>query len=141
MSVISQKYTPLTNATPIDLELAKRFLYVDFDEDDFLIGTLAKAAIAQFEKQTGRLLRPCACEVVTSEQVKGVLLPFRPFRTEPSRTDGTYTFEAGYDVDKVPEDVQLIVLNILSVMYEARGPIVDYPTTLQMQVKSYSLYP
>ena len=141
MSVISQKHTPLSNATPIDLELAKRFLYVDFDEDDFLIGTLAKAAIAQFEKQTSRLLRPCACEVVTGEHVNGVLLPYRPFRTEPIRNDGTYTFEAGYDVDKVPEDVQLIVLNILSVMYEARGPIVDYPATLQMQVKSYSLYP
>jgi hypothetical protein len=141
MSVIKQKYTPTTTAVPIDLNLAKRFLYVDFDEDDYLISTLVKSAISDFEKQTGVLLRPSACEVTVSKPIEDVLQPFAPITSNITQNENTYTFTAGHEVDAAPEGIVLIVLNILSVMYEARGPVLEYPATLKMQIKSYSLYP
>jgi hypothetical protein len=137
MKIKSQRYDLLDpKRQPIDLDTLKRFIQVDFDEDDALLGTLLRGAISTFEVMTGYITRPAEATVEIEGMPDIHMMPYRPRTSTVEGGNGIYTYEVG--TTTLDADVELVILEYTRWIYEHRGQGASLPAELRAKIMRYS---
>lgn len=116
---------------PVMLSDAKAHLRVDFDDDDFLIGSMVNAATDYLDGWNGILGRCLVTQTWTIERDEGCefVSPFPQSELVSEATaDGvtTATFTSGYgDAAAVPASIKAAILLHVGTLYEYRSTMAE----------------
>lgn len=116
-----------TSGTPLEVisvAKAKEWLTIDFSDWDDLIQDLIKYATAQSQKVSGSAYWPVTV-TVTGNTAKEYIYPIEPvtaFLPDPENEEDfkSYTYEAGYAQDEVPDDLKRAILQRVATGFNER---------------------
>lgn len=127
-------YTTITDITEevISVAEAKSFMNIDFDDFDAIIPLFIKGAREEAEKYTGLSIGVRQIQLAGDYTDEDAYMPFAPFAAYD--TDGKQT--VGYDIDTVPGDLKIALLNMIHIAFENRTTGLNYSTSLSLLDKS-----
>jgi len=116
-----------TSGTPLEvisLAKAKEWLNIDFSDWDSLIQDLINASIVRSQQVSGSAYWPVTV-TVTGNTAKEYLYPIEPVTAllpdpESEEEYKSYTYEAGYAQDEVPDDLKRAILQRVATGFNER---------------------
>lgn len=116
-----------TSGTPLEvisLAKAKQWLSIDFSDWDDLIQDLINSATAKSQKVSGSAYWPVTV-TVTENTAKEYIYPIEPVTAilpDPENEEDykSYTYEAGYAQDEVPDDLKRAILQRVATGFNER---------------------
>ena len=116
-----------TSGTPLEvisLAKAKQWLSIDFSDWDDLIQDLINSATAKSQKVSGSAYWPVTV-TVTGNTAKEYIYPIEPVNAilpDPENEEDykSYTYEAGYAQDEVPDDLKRAILQRVATGFNER---------------------
>jgi hypothetical protein len=116
-----------TSGTPLEvisLAKAKQWLSIDFSDWDDLIQDLINSATAKSQKVSGSAYWPVTV-TVTGNTAKEYIYPIEPVTAilpDPENEEDykSYTYEAGYAQDEVPDDLKRAILQRVATGFNER---------------------